>query len=79
MWPDRVSYPGLWYLSQMPYHVCLGWLGSAVVMGKFSMLGHPTYLDNSRARDSTGGDYFGHVSLIYYFSSFSLSLGDGPI
>ena len=26
-----------------------------------------------------GGGLFGHFSLLYPFSSFSLSLGDGPI
>ena len=55
-----------------------------MVLGKLPVPGRPTNLDNSRtkaycafSRCGRGGlDIF---SLIYHFSSFSLSLGDGLI
>ena len=54
------------------------------MLGKLSVPGRPTYLDNSRARaycavGAGGGGldiFFSHLS---FFSSFSFSLGDGPI
>ena len=49
-------------------------------MGKLSVPGRPTNLNYSRARAycaySRCLDIF---SLVYHFSSFSFSLGDGPI
>ena len=63
----------------------VGWLGGAKVLGKLSVLGHPTFLDSGRARvycacNTCGwglfGHFFSHLSLLF---SFSLSLGDGPI
>ena len=61
-----------------------GWSGGAKVLGKLSVPGRPTSLDNSRARaycacSRCARGLFGHFSLIYLFSSLSLSLGDGPI
>ena len=55
-----------------------------MVLGKLPVPGRPATLDYSRARacalavGAYGGclDFF---SLIYHFSSFSLSLGDDPI
>ena len=56
-----------------------------MVLGKFSLLGRPTTLDNSRAgacfassRCGWGGldIFFSHLS---FLTPFSLSLGDSPI
>ena len=63
----------------------LGWSGGLMVLGKFPVPGPPTYLDNSRARafcacGRCGWGLFGHFSSsLSFFSSFSGSLGDGPI
>ena len=57
-------------------------LGGEMVLGKFSVPGRPTDLDNSRARaycacSRCGWGLFGHFfSHLSFFSSFSLSLGD---
>ena len=53
-------------------------VGSAMVQGKFSVPGRPTYLDNSRARaycafSRCGWGLFGHFSLVCLLFSFSLS------
>ena len=55
-------------------------------VGKLSVPGHPTNLDNSRARPialarGAGGDCLDIFSHVYCFSflSLSLSLRDGPI
>ena len=62
-----------------------GWSGGAMVLGKLSVPGRPTYLDYSRARayctcSRCGWGLFGHFySRLSFLSSFSLSLGDGPI
>ena len=61
-----------------------GWSGGAMVLGKLPVLGRPTILNTvgqgpiALAVDAGGGglDIF---TLIYPLSSFSLSLGDGPI
>ena len=56
-----------------------------MVLGKLSVPGLPTYLDKSRARaycacSRYGCGLFGHFySPLCFLSSFSLSLGDGPI
>ena len=61
------------------------WSGGAKVLGKLSVPGHPTSLDDSRARAYCAcsrcgwglfGQFFSHLSFVF---SFSLSLGDGPI
>ena len=62
----------------------LGWSGGAMVLGKLPVLGRPAILITVgqgpialAVGASRGGlDIF---TLIYLFSSFSLSLGDGPI
>ena len=56
-----------------------------MVLGKLLVLGRPTNLDYSRARayctySRCGWGLFGHFfSHLSFLSSFSLSLGDGPI
>ena len=55
-----------------------------MVLGKLLMPGRPTNLDYNRARaycacSRCGLGLCGHFSLVYHFSSFSLSVGDGPI
>ena len=62
-----------------------GWSGGAMVLGKLPVPGRPTNLDYSRARayyacSRCGWGLFGHFySQLSFLSSFSLSLGDGPI
>ena len=58
-----------------------GWSGGAVVLGKLPVLGRPTNLDNSRGKGLLcGWGLFGHFFChLSFFSSFSLSLGDGPV
>ena len=62
-----------------------GWSGGVMVLGKLPVLGRPTNLDYSRARaycaySRCGWGWFGHFySHLSFLSSFSLSLGDGPI
>ena len=56
-----------------------GWSGGAKVLGKLSVPGRPTSLDDSRARayyacSRCGWGLFGHFSLIYLFSFPSPSL-----
>ena len=62
-----------------------GWSGGAKVLGKLSVPGRPTSLDDSRARAYCAcsrcgwglfGHFFPHLSFLF---SFSLSLGGGPI
>ena len=57
----------------------------AMVLGKLLVPGHPTNLEYSKARAFCAcgrcgwglvGHFFSHLS---FLSSFSLSLGDGPI
>ena len=56
-----------------------------MVLGKLPVPGRPTNVDNSRARTDCarrrcGWVLFGYFfSRLSFFSSFSLSLGDGPI
>ena len=56
-----------------------------MVLGKLPVPGRPSNLADSRARaycacSGCGWGYLGIFTLIYLFlSSFSLSLGDGPI
>ena len=62
-----------------------GWSGGAKVLGKLSVSGRPTSLDDSRARaycacSRCGWGLFGHfLPHLSFLFSFSLSLGDGPI
>ena len=62
-----------------------GWSGGAKVLGKLSVPGRPTSLDDSRARAYCScsrcgwgllGHLFSHLSFLFFLF---LSLGDGPI
>ena len=71
--------------KQLLYLVFGGWSGGAMVLGKLPVPGRPANLDHSRARaycacSWCGWRLFGHFfSRLLFLSSFSLSLGDGPI
>ena len=60
------------------------WSGGAMMLGNFPVLGRPTILIRVGQGPialavGAGGDGLDISTLIYPFSSFSLSLGDGPI
>ena len=62
----------------------LGWSGGAMVLGKLPMPGRPTILITVGQGPialavGAGGGGLDIFTLIYHFSSFSLSLGDGSI
>ena len=71
-------------LARKTRHFIWGWSGGAMVLGKLTVPGRPTILitvgqgPNALAVGAGGGglDIF---TLIYPFSSFSLSLGDCSI
>ena len=61
-----------------------GWSGGAMVLGKLPVPGRPTILITVgqgpiALAAGAGGGCLDIFTLIYPFSSFSLSLGDGPI
>ena len=61
-----------------------GWSGGAMVLGKLPVPGRPTILITVGQGPIViavvaGGGGLDIFTLIYPFSSFSLSLGDGPI
>ena len=61
-----------------------GWSGGAMVLGKLPVPGRPTILITvgqgpTALAVGAGGGCLDIFILIYPFSSFSLSLGDGPI
>ena len=61
-----------------------GWSGGAMVLGKLPVPGRPTILITVGQGPialavGAGGCGLDIFTLIYPFSSFSLSLGDGPI
>ena len=66
------------------HNICWGWSGGAMVLGKILVPGRPTIWitvgqgPTALAVGADGGclDIF---TLVYPFSSFSLSLGYGPI
>ena len=62
----------------------MGWSGGAKVLGKLPVPGRPTILITVGQGPlalavGAGGGGLDIFSLIYPFSSFSLSLGEGPI
>ena len=67
------------------YQLHWGWSGGAMELGKLPVPGSPTNLDDSRTRaycacTRCGWGLFGHFySQLSFLSSFSISLGDGPI
>ena len=61
-----------------------GWSGGAMVLGKLPVPGRPTILITVGRGPialavGAGGGGLDIFNLVYPFSSFSLSLGDGPI
>ena len=63
---------------------CRGWLGGAMVLGKLPVPGRPTTLITvgqgpTALAVGAGGGGLDIFTLIYRFSSFSLSLGDGLV
>ena len=62
-----------------------GWSGGAMVLGKLPVPGRPTIWISvgqgpTALAEGAGGGLFGHFySHLSFLSSFSLSLGDGPI
>ena len=64
---------------------CRGWSGGAMVLGKLPVPGRPTIWmivgqGPTALAVGAGGGLFGHFySTLSFLSSFSLSLGDGPI
>ena len=71
----------------LPHCLCsryMGWSGGAMVLGKLPVPGRPTVLipvgqGPIALAVGAGGGGLDIFTLIYPFSSFSLSLGDGPI
>ena len=66
------------------YHASGGWSGGAMVLGKLPVPGRPTILVTVGQGPialavGAGGGGLDIFTLIYPFSSFSTSLGDGPI
>ena len=67
-----------------PFFPLWGWSGGAMVLGKLPVPGRPTILSTVGQGPialavGAGGDGLDIFTLIYPFSSFSLSLGDGSI
>ena len=69
----------------MVYGPFMGWSGGAMVLGKLPVPGRPTIWmivgqGPIALAVGAGGGLFGHFySPLSFLSSFSLSLGDGPI
>ena len=66
------------------YLIKKGWSGGAMVLGKLPVPGRPTILFTVGQGPialavGAGGGGLDIFTLVYPFSSFSLSLGDGPI
>ena len=86
---NRPVYVGMsiLYLSKhlmYDFYFNRGWLGGAMVLGKLPVLGRPTILITVGQGPialavGAGGGGLDIFTLLYPFSSFSLSLGDGPI
>ena len=87
VYPDEVAHTDISYLIFATHIVSVvkqGWSHGAMVLDKLPVPRCPTNVDHNRARASAlavgaGGGGLDIFSLIYHFSSFSLSLGDSPI
>ena len=71
-------------LEHLWNHENMGWSGGAMVLGKLPVPGRPTILITVGQGPialavGAGGGCLNIFTLICPFSSFSLSLGDGPI
>ena len=71
-------------LPHLDLYCLLGWLGGAMVLGKLPVPGRPTIWITvgqgpTALAVGVGGGCLDIFTLVYLFSSFSLSLGDGPI
>ena len=78
----RASWPSC--LDIVIFMLIRGWSGGAMVLGKFPVPGRPTILITVGQGPialavGAGGGGLDIFTLIYPFSSFSPSLGDGPI
>ena len=72
------------YTPKLAFIKCRGWSGGAMVLGKLPVLGRPAIWITvgqgpTALAVGAGGGCLDISTLIYPFSSFSLSLGDGPI
>ena len=73
------------FVSYEIYETRGGWSGGAMVLGKLPVPGRPTIWmivgqGPIALAVGAGGGLFGHFfSPLSFLSSFSLSLGDGPI
>ena len=73
------------YAEPAVFKTIRGWLGGAMVLGKLPVPGRPTIWITvgqgpTALTVGAGGGLFGHFySHLSFLSSFSLSLGDGPI
>ena len=70
--------------EKIPYHCIRGWSGGAMVLGKLPVPGRPTIWmivgqGPIALTVGAGGGCLDIFTLLYPFSSVSLSLGDGPI
>ena len=80
-------HPSIQYTSEYVWAssaVYWGWSGGAMVLGKLPVPGRPTILiivgqGPIALAVGVGGGGLDIFTLLYFFSSFSLSLGDGPI
>ena len=72
------------YVKSLSQTCCGVWSGGAMVLGKLPVPGRPTSLNDCRARaycvcNRCEWGLFGHFTLIYLFTFFSLPEEDGSI
>ena len=83
--PKAINFPFVSNEKLMFLAVPGGWSGGAMVLGKLPVPGRPTIWmivgqGPIALAVGAGGGLFGHFySPLIFLSSFSLSLGDGPI
>ena len=78
------GYKTFFMLISAEHEILRGWSGGAMVLGKLPVPGRPTIFITvgqgpTALAVGAGGGCLDIFILIYPFSSFSLSLGDGPI